>query len=852
MIKNLKRVLHFLKWILIILAFLIISTWILVSIFREDIQNRIIETLGSSADVEIQFATSDISFWRTFPGLSLEVTELKLKSTTQNSYWPETEAGQAYFSIRLPDLLHNEYIIRKITLLDADIRIPSKIIKKTGTTTRISETVPFHLELNDIQLENVKLHFINDDLTEDFSLQARLLDIQGRSGPENHHFHISGFVLPEFSDPDLGNILGGRVVESRLDISLGINLDELVVKQAELRLADIVLKVTGQLTKNDYRFVISTENTSIKKLKRIFDQYLTDINKHINYSGHVDFTGIISGRDNSGTPTIDISFEHNDNKLLFIREKIEFENISIAGRYSNLATASISDDKIEVRKFSMGNNYADITGDLSITNLESPEIKSKIHYNIEAEKLSAIHDSLPLKFRSGEIYGELHISRKRPDWGPLVAQDLIYSHSKGSAIFGGIEAEMIQNNHKWIIPSGKLYFNNNHLRVDSIELITGQSHINISGLVQNFFSALLMGELEKEMEIRASLHSKRLNIIDLLNIPFEEFTADTNTRSIPVKAGIVLNCDTLIYKTFFADSINGKLDYQDDQISIDFLDFNAWSGRINLDAKLNRNTDHIRYSCNSAVHDADISKMFIELDDFGQKDITHENIGGKIDANLFLQGLLTNDLSIVSDSVYVLADIHVKNGNLKNFSPIVNSLKLLNEDSLRDIKFESLNNTIEIRNSIIDIPDMEIRSNVLDFEGYGTHTFNNEIDYHVRILLSELFSNKAKSRSDEISKFGYIEDDGYGKTSLYFHLTGKASDPDFEYDTRAVRKKFKADFIRERNHAIKAFKEEFPWLVRDSVAKDRAERKKKWIRQQEQGEFLFEWEEDTLNTEPRK
>ena len=106
---------------------------------------------------------------------------------------------------------------------------------------------------------------------------------------------------------------------------------------------------------------------------------------------------------------------------------------------------------------------------------------------------------------------------------------------------------------------------------------------------------------------------------------------------------------------------------------------------------------------------------------------------------------------------------------------------------------------------------MDIQSNVLRLTGYGTHTFDNNIDYHVKVGLRELLSKKfLKNKKVQVDANGEaVEDDGKGGTNLFLAISGTADDPKVKYDTKAVSAKIKQDLQNEKLNLKKLFKNEF-------------------------------------------
>lgn len=60
----------------------------------------------------------------------------------------------------------------------------------------------------------------------------------------------------------------------------------------------------------------------------------------------------------------------------------------------------------------------------------------------------------------------------------------------------------------------------------------------------------------------------------------------------------------------------------------------------------------------------------------------------------------------------------------------------------------------------------------------GSHTFNNDIDYHIKVNLRKLLANKFKKNNTN----KYIEEDPYEGTNFFLSLKGNMSNPAVKYD----------------------------------------------------------------------
>jgi hypothetical protein len=132
--------------------------------------------------------------------------------------------------------------------------------------------------------------------------------------------------------------------------------------------------------------------------------------------------------------------------------------------------------------------------------------------------------------------------------------------------------------------------------------------------------------------------------------------------------------------------------------------------------------------------------------------------------------------------------------------------KYLKGSDLETIRFSNLTNTIEIRDRKIIIPVMDIRSSAMDLTASGTHTFDNMVDYHLGLYLSQIIGRKVRQMNTE---FGTIEDDGLGRPRIFLSMKGSATDPKFTWDRKGTEQRITEEIRKERNTIRDLLKKEF-------------------------------------------
>ncbi|MCA1752990.1 MAG: AsmA-like C-terminal region-containing protein, partial [Flavobacteriales bacterium] len=223
-----------------------------------------------------------------------------------------------------------------------------------------------------------------------------------------------------------------------------------------------------------------------------------------------------------------------------------------------------------------------------------------------------------------------------------------------------------------------------------------------------------------------------------------------------------------------------------------------------------------------------ITEFFRVFENFGQNIIGHHQISGTADAGIRFSALLRDDLSFDLNTVKSQIELEVVKGRLKDVEALADVAAYLRgnvvwsslvrvdafEKKLASVDFDTLRNTIEIKDRTVYIPAMRIGSSALTLHLSGQHDFDHNIDYHLNFRLNELF-RPGKPSSDE---FGYITDDGSG-LRLFLRMAGTADDPEFSMDRQGARQKRKEEFQREKSTFKGMLKEEFGLFKSDTTLK---------------------------------
>lgn len=169
-------------------------------------------------------------------------------------------------------------------------------------------------------------------------------------------------------------------------------------------------------------------------------------------------------------------------------------------------------------------------------------------------------------------------------------------------------------------------------------------------------------------------------------------------------------------------------------IYVDTLDMAAAGGSIKLNGYFNGSDPKNIYLQPDLVMDqVDLDKLLFKFENFGQDHLVSENLQGQLSSRINGKIRVHPDMVPDLDQSTLQMDVKVLNGRLKNYDPMLALSDYMGDKNLQNIKFDTLQNSLQINKGKITIPAMNIESTLGHIELSGTHDKNQNIDYYLRI-----------------------------------------------------------------------------------------------------------------------
>jgi len=235
----------------------------------------------------------------------------------------------------------------------------------------------------------------------------------------------------------------------------------------------------------------------------------------------------------------------------------------------------------------------------------------------------------------------------------------------------------------------------------------------------------------------------------------------------------------------------------DHYLYIDTLDMDAAGGKIKLKGYFNgSNSEQIYFQPDLVMENIDVDKLLFKFENFGQDHIVSDNLQGRLSTRIKGKIRVYPDLVPDLDQSNLEMDVKVLNGRLKNYNPMLALSDYMGDKNLENIRFDTLQNRLDINKGKIIIPNMTIESTLGHMEFSGSHDSDNNIDYYMRIpwktvkkaAWDKLTGGKKEDTSTDNQDDDIVEVDP-NKNIKYLNLNVKGTVDDYKISLKKKKKK---------------------------------------------------------------
>lgn len=817
----------------------------------------ILKSLNKNLSTKLDVGSYKLSFLKKFPKASLELKNVLVHSSAG---FDRTEfigintdtllaARLVSMEFKLTDILKGIYTIERISaregranfFTDSTGHVNYNISVKNNKPGKGETTIDLkRINLSDMDAcyNSISAHLIIRGTVKSGRLKSRI------SGGNIDFIAIADMKINSF---DLYKFRIDKTIAAKIDLALLSSKSGIAFRKGTLHIDNYDFGINGFVyTDNILDLKLTGHNLDLASLRKYLpDKYLRSIADY-NPSGTIVASSTIKGQlSHRSNPHIEINWQLRNGNIVYKKSNLSCKNISFTGYLSNGSKNSYETSIVSLTDFKARFGSSDYTGALKLKSFSKPLVDLSLKGRVFPAELKEFFNLHDISKAEGSVDLDLKIINGPWPKNSYSLSSLVDLRPEGSITFNSLGLGIKNNKVLFNNVNGNLVVQKS-IRANNIQFNYRGQNIKVNGEFKN---------LPEWLSGRAVIMKAKADVAFDKLIPeafFNESTpsekSDYKRKAVSLPGDLDLNINfkinSLTYKTFSSSKIEGALSYQPKIITFKSLKMESLNGLISGNGFFFQNKDRsVIAKGNFLVTNIDVNGAFTTFHNFGQSFLKAENIKGTLSGSLSLLLPMDSVLDFRIKTLTAEGKYHLVNGALINFDPLKQLSSFIALSELENISFEQLDNDFFIRNNYLYIPQMDVKSSAADLSVNGRHSFDNDYEYHVKILLSEILSKKRKKIKSNITEFGVVEDDGLGRTSMLLKIIGKGEVAKVGYDMKAAGTEVTKDIKKERQSLKTILNQEYGWYKNDSALNTKQPEKKP--------RFRITWDdEDTVKSPP--
>lgn len=826
-----KLVIRIIKFTFFFAATLILIGIAFTFLYGEKIEQYMLKIIREKSVTEI--AVKDVSFsvFENFPYASIKLTDVLILENEPNQEDTLLYVNQGHLQFNIFNLISKNSKISKIVLLDSELNIKhDKEGKLNFKIFKQEDQKEKKIKLHQIYFSNCLISYVNEAKKTDISGETDKVLLQFDNNQKDNFLVKGDFFMQNLWVGDIDYI---HKKQTKLDAEFAINEGVFYIKKSNIYIEDVNFDLDGNIQNKtvDLKLKARTQQlTSVllhmpEKLKSIYKSFVLD--GILNCNGTIK--GIISKTSN---PHFNMDFDFMNAEFKLKQNPFHLTALQLTGNIDNGSANNFEETVIKVTNCSAKTGNGNLDGAFQVKNLNNYHLTTDINLDLDLAEINHLFKSTPFFNMKGTLIantkysGNLTFSSKMKNafllgdhLSELQLKDVEFNYKKFPLLFGFSNLKGQINNHT--------------LKLEDSKITIADSDFKFNGSI-TAFTPYLLDESQK-IVVQGESESVYVKFDELMSIKNMNVGVTEAVSTLPnwLELDIKTKIDQLSYQYFIAEQIEAGIEYSNFTLKAKKVKMNTLNGQITGEAKFyERPYNYLKLFTSAHLEKINIRNLFTGFQNFGQQFIQDKHLKGEGTADIQLQSSWNPGFKFDPDKLQLNSHLIIEKGELISFSPLLNLSSYVSLDELKDVKFSTLENTIKIANNNINIPAMEINSSALSVFISGTHSFNNDIDYQIKLLLSELISKKARKRNATLDKQFLVENDRLGRTTLYLKMDGTVDNPNIYFDKIRIKEKIKTEIKKE--------KAEIKKIVNEDVLNQKADSTKK----QDQTEVILEWEDE--------
>ncbi len=741
-----KKIIKITAITFVLLFLLLLATPFL---FKDKIKDIVVSTLNEKVNAKINFADVDLSLLKSFPRASVVIKNLSIINNAPFEGDTLFFASELNLKMSVKELLKSSGETINIQGFSSKNGLLNVVVNKDGLGNydvalkddkKEDDANSFGFNIEDYKIENYKISY-----TDEGSKIKILLDEINHNGKGN--FAQQKLDLKTKTNTKLNVLLDSinymKNVALTLDAVIGIDLkkNRYTFKENKAHINQLPLEFDGflELVENGqlYDLAFKTPTSDFKNfLGLVPEVYSGNINS-VQTTGDFIVSGKVNGLYSEKTvPKFNIKIASNNASFKYPDLPKSVNNIVIDTHIVN-ETGILNETFVNLNKLSFAIDKDVFNVAANIKNIvDNPLVNAKLNGTLNLSNLSKAY---PIKLEtplSGILKADV-----TTNFDMKSVENSTYENIKNSGVatltgFTYSGAEMAK---PFIINKADVAFNTSRISLNDFNAKTGNSDLNVTGSLDNFYGFLFKNQTLKG---NFNMNSNVLVVSDFMTSSNSKTTAKpaNDKKAIePVKIPSFLDCtinaksNTVIYDNLNLKDVSGLLIIKDEVAKINNLKMNALGGGITLTADVSTKGNKPKFSMDLGLNRVAISEAFTQLDMLKNIAPIAGVVNGKLNSTIKLSGNLTSDMTpeintMTGDLFGQLLSTTINEKNSALLSSLSSNVKFLD---IKKLNLNDLKAALTFTDGKVALKPMALKYEDININIAGTHGFDKTMNYNL-------------------------------------------------------------------------------------------------------------------------
>ncbi|MEZ5056476.1 MAG: AsmA family protein [Saprospiraceae bacterium] len=775
--------------------------------FEDEIGEKLLESVNRQLKTKMVVEDFNLSLFGGFPDVSAELLNVVVEGTDES---PLVEAEKIAFRIQFFSLFKDKIKVQKVILQNGALKIR---VDKNGKTNydivKASEkkeepSNELSLDIAEAQLQDMELIYENVPTANEYYFIMENAVFSGNFSAEQFELESMAKLRSNFIDQKGTRYLVGKEIGYMAKVFVNFENGFYDFQKLDVAIEKNVFKVDGFIDQGkegtDYDLAINCSQGNLQSVIQLMpEKYLKPI-KDFEGSGDFLFSAKVKGRQTRwSNPSISAEVKMDNGKITSPRFNNDLKDVALKATFTNGSSKSNKTSIFEIEHLKGYFNRELLELKLKVANLDDPNVQMKLDGAIPLASIYPVFNNPSIKGANGEL--EIKNFKLEGKYEDMVNPSRIYK-VKTSGKLDFDDASLDIHDETLVFDKGSLEINNNTLTLRDLKLEGAGSEMVMEGSLENLIPVLFADSINSQnaiLNFQASLNAKELDLDKLVGLTkVSEEKKESAVSSVEVdslqkdrtlkqekitsflKGTFEAKVASFNYNEINGKDFIGKFSIENNELAIKG-EAKGMEGYFDLDGTMFF-TKEPYLVAKIEANEINIKDFFKQTQNFNQDFITHENLDGSLTARLLIDAFWNEKAEYQKDKLHVLAGLSIENGELKNLKLLESFSKYIHMQDLRHIKFDDLENWLEIKDNTVHIPVMFISSNALNMTASGTHTFNHDIDYSMKINAGQVLVNLIKPHNPTMEP---QKAERNGWFNMYYNIYGNID----KYDVKTNRSK---------------------------------------------------------------